>query len=287
MRSGARGVSWAGAAWLENRLHSQGRKGKGDSKMTGETAVVTGGASGIGAACARQLAAAGHRVIVADIAKDAGRAMADQIGGNFLALDVSDEAAISHAAQRLGEDHGPIGILVNSAGIIQPPLPPETLPMERWDAVMRINLRGTYLCCRSFAPAMIGQGGGSIVNIASITGMRPMPLHAYGPSKAAVISMTQSLAVTWGRKGVRVNAVSPGYTLTPAIEDAARKGERDLSVLAGLSALGRMVDPDDVASVVAFLCSDAASAITGANIPVDCGILPALSWTPYGWPDET
>lgn len=252
--------------------------------MTGTTAIVTGGASGIGFACARWLAAAGHHVVVADIAEGAGRAMAEKIGGSFLSLDVSDEEAISRAAKAVDEQHGPAGILVNSAGIIQPPLPPEELPMERWDAVMRINLRGTYLCCRSFAAGMTRRGTGSIVNIASITGMRPMPLHAYGPSKAAVISMTQSLAVAWGRQGVRVNAVSPGYTLTPAIEDAARKKERDLSVLAGLSALGRMVEPDEVAAVVGFLCSDAASAITGANIPVDCGILPALSWTPYGWP---
>jgi NAD(P)-dependent dehydrogenase (short-subunit alcohol dehydrogenase family) len=112
--------------------------------------------------------------------------------------------------------------------------------------------------------------------------MRSMPLHAYGPAKAAVIAMTECLAAEWGPAQVRVNCVSPGYTRTPALQAAIDKGERDTSSLAGNAALGRLVEPDEIARVVAFLASPAASAMTGANIPVDCGWLVAPSWRTYG-----
>jgi NAD(P)-dependent dehydrogenase (short-subunit alcohol dehydrogenase family) len=129
---------------------------------------------------------------------------------------------------------------------------------------------------------MAARRSGSIVNIASIAGMRSMPLHAYSPAKAAVIALTENLAAEWGPAQVRVNAVSPGYTLTPVIRDAIDRGERDPSRLARNAALGRMVEPEEIAAVVAFLCHPSASAITGANIPVDCGATVAMSWNPYG-----
>lgn len=255
--------------------------------MGKSVAVVTGGASGIGAACARRLAADGFLVVVADLSEEAGVAIAEEIGGAFEPLDVSDVDMVEAAVQRIAQTHGAVAVLVNSAGIIQPPLTPSDLPMERWDAVLNVNLRGTYVACRAFARQMIQAGGGSIVNIASITGMRSMPLHAYGPSKAAVISMTESLAVEWGRQGVRVNAVSPGYTLTPAIAAAIDRGERDPARLEAVSALGRMVDPSEVAGAVRFLCSPDASAITAANIVVDCGAVAGISWGPYGGPTRS
>jgi NAD(P)-dependent dehydrogenase (short-subunit alcohol dehydrogenase family) len=129
---------------------------------------------------------------------------------------------------------------------------------------------------------MIARRRGSIVNIASIAGMRSMPLHAYAPAKAAVISMTACLAAEWGPAGVRVNAVSPGYTLTPALQDAIDRGERDVSNLSNNAALKRLVTPEEIAAVVAFLASDAASAMTGVNVPVDCGWLAATPWNTYG-----
>jgi NAD(P)-dependent dehydrogenase (short-subunit alcohol dehydrogenase family) len=112
--------------------------------------------------------------------------------------------------------------------------------------------------------------------------MRSMPLHAYAPAKAAVISITECLAAEWGPANVRVNAVSPGYTRTPALQAAIDRGERDVSSLAGNAALGRMVEPEEIAKVVAFLASADAAAMTGANIPVDCGWLVTPSWHTYG-----
>ena len=154
--------------------------------------------------------------------------------------------------------------------------------MRDWDRVIAVDQRGTYLCCVAFGEAMARRGRGCIVNIASITGQRSVPLHAYAPAKAAVAAITECLAAEWGRSGVRVNAVSPGYTLTPALQAAIDAGQRDPAVLAQNSALGRLVRPDDIAQAVLFLTSEASAAITGVNLPVDCGWLLAGSWHTYG-----
>ncbi len=244
--------------------------------------VITGGASGIGAACARELAASGRSVVVADRDAAKAEAVAQAIGGYACPLDVGDEHDVEACAARIERERGPVDVLVNSAGIIQVPVRPDELPMDRWDDIVRVDQRGTYVACAAFARGMLARRRGSIVNIASIAGMRSMPLHAYAPAKAAVISMTACLAAEWGWAGVRVNAVSPGYTLTPALQAAIDRGERDVSVLAANAALRRMVTPEEVARVVAFLASDAASAMTGVNVPVDCGWLVATPWHTYG-----
>ncbi|MGB3864455.1 MAG: SDR family oxidoreductase, partial [Xanthobacteraceae bacterium] len=209
-------------------------------------------------------------------------AVAQAIGSHAYPLDVGDERDVEACAARIERERGPVGVLVNSAGIIQVPVRPDELPMDRWDDIVRVDQRGTYVACTAFARAMLERRRGSIVNIASIAGMRSMPLHAYAPAKAAVISMTACLAAEWGWAGVRVNAVSPGYTLTPALQAAIDRGERDVSVLVANAALRRMVTPEEVARVVAFLASDAASAMTGVNVPVDCGWLAATPWQTYG-----
>lgn len=243
--------------------------------------VVTGGASGIGAACARELARVG-KVAVVDRDFARAEAVAREVGGQAYALDVGDEDAVGACAERIERECGPVEVLVNSAGIIQTPVRPDELPIERWDDIVRVDQRGTYIACTAFARAMLARKRGSIVNIASIAGMRSMPLHAYAPAKAAVISMTSCLAAEWGWAGLRINAVSPGYTLTPALKQAIDRGERDVANLSGNAALGRLVMPEEIARVVAFLVSDAASAITGINIPVDCGWLVATPWHTYG-----
>lgn len=245
-------------------------------------AVVTGGASGIGAACAVLLAGRGWRVVVADIAGQAGEAVAGRIGGSFTQLDVTDETALDAAADRIVQCHGPVTGLVTSAGIIQRPVPPEELSMDDWDRVVAVDQRGTYVTCLAFGRRMAAHGAGSIVNIASVAGQRAMPLQAYTPAKAAVIAMTANLAVAWGAKGVRVNSVSPGFTLTPAIRDAIEKGERDVSRIEADTAMGRLVDPAEVAAAVAFLLSSEASAITGTDLVVDCGWMAAVSRSTYG-----
>ena len=244
--------------------------------------VVTGGASGIGAACVRELAGAGDLVVVADRDMAKAQAVAAEFGGRAYAVDVGDEQGVEACAAAIERECGPVDVLVNSAGIIQVPVRPHDLPMTAWDDVVRVDQRGTYVACVAFARGMIARRRGSIVNIASIAGMRSMPLHAYAPAKAAVIAITECLAAEWGPSAVRVNAVSPGYTLTPALKNAIERGERDTSALTANAALRRLVDPAEIARVVAFLASDAASAMTGANVPVDCGWLAGTSWSTYG-----
>ena len=244
-------------------------------------AVVTGGASGIGAACCRELAARGARIAVLD-RDDRAHAVARDVNGRGWIADVADEPAMQLCANAIEAEMGPVEMLVNSAGVIQVPVPPARLSMADWDEVVRVDQRGTYVASVVFGVRMAARRRGSIVNIASIAGMRSMPLHTYAPAKAAVISMTECLAAEWGPAQVRVNAVSPGYTRTPALQDAIDKGQRDVSRLEASSALGRMVEPLDIARAVAFLSSDDAAAITGVNLPVDCGWLVAGSWHTYG-----
>jgi NAD(P)-dependent dehydrogenase (short-subunit alcohol dehydrogenase family) len=244
-------------------------------------ALVTGGASGIGAACARELAARGAKIVLMD-RDERVHAIAKEVGGCAWIADVADEDAMQRSAQEIERQVGPVDILVNSAGIIQVPLPPEKLTMKTWDEVVRVDQRGTYVACVAFGLRMAARRRGSIVNIASIAGMRSMPMHAYTPAKAAVISMTQCLAAEWGPSQVRVNAVSPGYTRTPALQGAIDKGERDIRALTGNAALGRMVEPEEIAKAVAFLAGPDSAAITGANLPVDCGWLVTPSWHTYG-----
>lgn len=253
--------------------------------MTGTlagVAVVTGGASGIGAACARALAKRGARVAVVDRDPANGASVAGAIGGSAFTADVGDEASVTAAAAQIEREVGPVKILVNSAGIIQVPVRPRDLDMKTYDDIVRIDQRGTWVASVAFAEAMLRRRAGVIINIASIAGMRAMPLHAYAPAKAAVISMTECLAAEWGPSGLRVVSVSPGYTRTPALQAAIDKGERDVSRLAQNAALQRLVEPEEIASVVAFLASEDASAMTGVNVPVDCGWLAATPWNTYG-----
>ena len=177
---------------------------------------------------------------------------------------------------------GPVSVLVNNAGIIQPPLRPFALDMALWDDVVRVDQRGVWLGCVLFGRRMVERRRGAIVNIASIVSLRAVPLHAYGPAKAAVAAMTANLAAEWGPAGVRVNAVSPGYVQTPALQAEIDAGRRDLSLLAGNTPLGRTVGLDEVAQAVVFLSGDRASAITGVNLPVDCGWLAGNGWASYG-----
>jgi len=245
-------------------------------------AVITGGASGIGAACCRELAAGGVQVVIVDRDLERAAALAAEFAGRAFRADVADELSVEDCAREIEASVGPVEVLVNSAGIIQPPLRPTELSMTLYDEITRVDQRGTYVACVAFGRAMLRRRSGSIVNIASVAGMRSMPLHAYGPAKAAVIAMTECLAAEWGPAQVRVNCVSPGYTRTPALQAAIDKGERNTSALADNSALGRLVEPEEIARVVAFLASPAASAMTGANIPVDCGWLVAPTWRTYG-----
>ena len=251
--------------------------------LSGRLAVVTGGGSGIGAACAALLARAGARVVVADLDAASAEASATAIGATARTVDISSEDSVEALMAGVEADLGPIDILVNSAGIAQLSKRPEQFRQSSWDKIVDVDLRGTYIACVKAGQRMALRGRGSIVNIASIGGMMNGPLHAYGPAKAAVIMMTGNLAGEWGRSGVRVNAISPGHTLTAFIKDKIDAGARDPFPLEDFTALGRMVLPDEVANAVLFLASDMSSAVTGANIPVDCGAHVTGGWRPYGW----
>lgn len=250
--------------------------------FAGRVAVVTGGASGIGAACARTLAAHGARVAIADRKLALAQALALEIGAQAFEVDIAEEASVVTAAQAIESALGPVAVLINSAGVLQRTLPPELLTLAEWDWVARVDLRGTYLCCAEFGKRMAARGAGAIVNVASVAGMRSGPLHSYAPAKAGVISLTGCLAAEWGPRGVRVNAVSPGFTHTPALEKGMAKKTLDEAAMTANTALGRLIRADEIAAAVVFLASDLASAITGANLPVDAGYLVATPWASYG-----
>ncbi|GAA4550991.1 SDR family oxidoreductase [Pseudonocardia xishanensis] len=253
--------------------------------LDGEIAVVTGGASGIGFASAELLAARGARIVVADLAEAAAEEAVGRLtGGGHVAigLDVTDDEGVRAAATRVEQEVGPVSILVTAAGVTHLPVPPEELSTETWDEVLRVDVRGTWSAAVAFGRPMVERRRGSVVTISSITGLRSTPLHSYGIGKAAVVRMTENLAGEWGRAGVRVNGVAPGYTLTPLVKRLIEAGERDASGITNATAMGRMIEPAEIAAAVAFLAGPEASAITGVTVPVDAGWLISPSWQTYG-----
>jgi NAD(P)-dependent dehydrogenase (short-subunit alcohol dehydrogenase family) len=253
-----------------------------ERSLAGKIAVVTGGASGIGLACCRELAAEHAQIVVLDRNLEAAQKAADDVGGVAWRCDIAVEEDVAAAASRIEAEIGAVSILVNSAGVVQGRLDPHSMPQSKWDAVVRIDQRGVYVACVAFARAMLERRRGAIVNIASVAGMRSLPLHAYAPAKAAVIAMTETLAAEWGGRGVRVNAVSPGFTRTNGMLAAIASAAMDEAAMAAPAALRRLVEPSEVAAAVAFLASERAAAITGANLPVDCGWLAGAAWGAYG-----
>jgi len=250
--------------------------------LQGRNALITGGASGIGLACAQWFAKHGCRVGIADRDETGVLVAARAVGGVAIALDVRRSDAVEKAVETIEEQLGNIYVLVNCAGVLQNPLPPGKLTIREWDLVTGVDLRGTYLMCAAVGQRMAQRSEGSIVNIGSVAGMRSGPLHAYGPAKAAVIALTECLAAEWGRHGVRVNTVSPGFTQTPSVGKSMGLGILDRDVLVQATALGRLINVEEIAAAVGFLASPLASAITGANLPVDAGYLVATPWQAYG-----
>ena len=248
----------------------------------GRVALVTGGASGIGLATAAVLVERGWRVVIGDL--DAGRCLdaAGPIGAAVEAFDVRDEAATERAFSAIEQRLGPVEAVMANAGVIQPPTMPEAFGLADFDQIIAVNLRGVYVTCVAAGRRMAPRGAGGIVITGSVSASRSVPLHAYGPAKAAVVHMAACLAAEWGRSGVRVNAVSPGYVATPPLQAAIDRGQRDPHLLREAAAMGRMVEPAEIGRGVAFLLSDDASAITGINLPVDAGWLAGAHMATYG-----
>ena len=251
-------------------------------RSTLPVAVVTGGAGGIGAATVRKLAAGGWRVAVLDRDWAPARQLADEVGGLAVRVDIADRASLEAAAREVRESLGPCSGLVAAAAHLENPHAPEHQDPLEWERILATNLTGTFVTLQEFAKPMLERRHGSIVTIGSITALNSSPLVAYGPTKAAIVAMTRNCAVAWGRSGIRVNCVCPGPTRTPVVEASYARGERDPETMRRQTALGRLVQPTEVADVISWLLSDGSSAVTGATIPVDAGVLAAQLWNLYG-----
>lgn len=246
--------------------------------LSGRTIIVTGAAGGIGFGIAKILAQVGAQIAVNDIDSEAANAAAAQLGnGSFgIAGDVADEADVRAMIQQTLHNSGELHGLVNNAGIGPPLLPIRSQTIEDWQRVIDVNLRGTFLMSKAAAEVMVGVEGAVIVQIASVAGLVPFPAsHAYGVSKAGVIMMTKTLATELARHGIRVNAVAPGIIEAPML-DKMMRSPADMKTLLGRVPLGRLGRTEEIGRAVAFLCSSAASYITGTVLPVDGG------WHAYG-----
>lgn len=244
-------------------------------------AVVTGGASGIGEAAARGFAEAGWQVVIGDRDEARGGAIAAELGCTFLPLDVAGEDNVEAFAGAVYDAHGRCDALVNSAGLLQNAVRLLDMDMAEFDRINAVNVRGTMLALRSFGRRMCAAGSGAIVNLCSLTSFRPSAQPAYAVGKAGLMMLTEVMAAEFGPKGVRVNAVAPGYTMTPAMQARIDSGQRDPALVVARSALGRFVEPREIADAILFLCSDKASAITGITLPIDCGWLATSAYTAY------
>ncbi|RZQ59250.1 3-oxoacyl-ACP reductase [Amycolatopsis suaedae] len=244
-------------------------------RFDGRVAVITGGASGIGLATARRLASEGAKVVIADVADDAGKQAADEVGGLYLRADVTDETQVEALFQGAVDAYGSVDVAFNNAGIS----PPEddsilTTGLDAWQKVQQVNLTSVYLCCKAVLPHMRRQGRGSIVNTASFVAVMGAATSqiSYTASKGGVLAMSRELGVQFARESIRVNALCPGPVNTPLLKELfAKDPERAARRLVHVP-VGRFAEPEEIAAAVAFLASDDASFITASQFLVDGGI---------------
>ena len=253
---------------------------RGPQGLDGRTALVTGGGSGLGAAIARALHAAGGSVVVVGRRPEPLERVVAELGGraSWRVCDVADESSVAELASALAETE--VSVLVNNAGIAGPVAPLVEIDVAAWDEVFAVNVRGVFLMCRAFLPAMVGRGSGDVVNLASVTGKRPLTRRTpYAASKLAVIGLTSTLAFEVGPSGVRVNSLSPGPVQGERMDRNFRlEAERTGSSYAeaqqayvSRSALQRMVTEEEVgAAVVAML---AMPGMTGADVDLSAGMI--------------
>ncbi len=243
-------------------------------RLHDKVAVVTGGASGIGRAMVRRFAAEGARVVVADLSEE-GAAAAEEVGGLFVAADVTDPEAVQAMYAAAVAEYGGLDVCCNNAGI-SPPEDDSILEtgLEAWRRVQEVNLTSVYLCCKHGIPHLLERGGGSVVNTASFVAVMGAATSqiSYTASKGGVLALSRELGVQFARQGVRVNALCPGPVNTPLLHrlfaaDPERAARRLVHV-----PMGRFAEPAEIAAAAAFLASDDASFITASTFLVDGGI---------------
>ena len=230
-------------------------------RFEGRVAIVTGAASGIGKATADRLASEGATVVRVDIVKDA-------LGDDGVAGDVSDPTFAPLLVEKTVDRHGRLDVMANVAGILRTANTHEC-PIDQWDQVLAVNLTGTFLCCRAAIPALV-ETGGNIVNVSSTAALAGHPwAAAYSASKGGVLALTRTIAIEYGRKGLRCNAVCPGSIDTPITKDFSFPDGADMDLLRRIMALDKPRGPETVAAAIAFLASDDAAHINGEDVRVD------------------
>lgn len=242
-------------------------------RLSGKTAIVTGGASGFGAGIVRKFVAEGATVMVADINGDAAQAMADEVGALTCTVDVANSDSVKALAANAIAHMGHIDILVNNAGITHLPAPMEDISEEDFDRVLAVNAKSVFLTAKHIVPHMKSRGTGAILNVASTAGISPRPnLNWYNASKGWMITATKAMAVELAPAGVRVNAINPVAGETPLLksfmgEDTPEIRAKFISTIP----IGRFSTPEDMGNAACFLCSEEASMITGVAMEVDGG----------------
>lgn len=253
-----------------------------------KVALVTGGGMGIGQAIALGFAQAGAHICILDVQTKGAQETASQIEGMdrkalVCEANVTDVSAVDRAVDQVLEKWGKIDILVNNAGITHPAVSIMDLDLEFLDKVTNVDWRGVYICSRRVGKEMIRQESGNIINISSITALVSVPLAVYAPIKSAIVMFTQVLARDLAPHGVRVNAIAPGYVLTPLLQGMFDSGLRNPDTILSGIPMKKWIMPSDIADAAVFLCSDRASCITGVTLPVDAGFAVEGGWKAYGY----
>lgn len=251
------------------------------NRLAGKTAIVTGGAVGIGRACVLRMAEEGARVAIFDVMEREGHALAAELASRgrdvaFWKIDVTEEGAFKSAIDAAAARFGGLHVMVNNAGISGSPKPTDQVSEAEWDRVQAVNVKGVFFGTKHAIAHLRAAGGGSIVNLSSIAGLIGVggiaPYHA---SKGAVRLMTKNDAITYAREKIRVNSIHPGYIWTPMVENHLRATSDDLeaakAAAGSVHPIGHMGEPDDIAWAVVWLASDEAKFVTGAEIVIDGG----------------
>ena len=248
-------------------------------RYKGKVCLITGGSAGIGKATAKKFADEGAKVVICDLVEETGLQVAEEIGGDFYLVDVTDRQAVQNWVDEVVEEHERIDLLINNAGVLRDGILVKVkdgelvkqMPESDFDLVIHVNLKGVFNCTQAVAPVMIKQGGGVILNVSSVVGLDGnFGQTNYVATKAAVVGMTKVWARELGRSNIRVNAVAPGFIATEMVKAMP---EKILEGMKGHTPLGRLGQPEDIANAFLFLASEEASFISGAVLRVDGGIV--------------